>query len=283
MSKNTQRIYRLLEAAQAVATGRAASRLEEISFCSSYAEPGYQDPTAGLIVFGNWNPVCGFDVPREVQKRDVVVRLARALERAGAELEWSDEWTTCTCCGGALRTSPDCYSWVKSYWSLPDGCGDVCKECVEKHELDNYIEWLEGSPRHADTFGIDFAAHGYFKAQDDFENGFHRGQDADPEVIAESLRAKGIERFLFAIDGKGQFDINFSLWIHNDFKALWVGELDADETDGPSNSEALDRALRSVPVVDCPPGHVVISNIDVSAGTVETKVVPHIEFVAGLN
>jgi hypothetical protein len=282
MSKNTQRIYRLLEAAQAVATGRAASRLEEISFCSSYAEPGYTDPSAGLIVFGNWNPVCGFDVPREVQKRDVVVRLAKALERAGAELEWSDEWTTCTCCGGALRTSPDCYSWVRSYWQTDDGeC--ICRDCVKSKELDNYIEWLEESPRRADTFGINFEEHGYFKAQDDFENGFHRGQDADPEVIAESLRAKGIERFLFAIDGKGQFDINFSLWIHNDFKAQWSGELGRDETDGPSNSEALDRALRNVPVVACPPGHVVVTNIDVPSGKVETKVVSRVQFEAGLN
>ena len=47
--------------------------------------------------------------------------------------------------------------------------------------------------------------------EDGFEAGWY-GVDDNPETIAKRLCDKGITDFIFAIDGKGQFSIGFSVW-----------------------------------------------------------------------
>ena len=166
---------------------------ENVQYAAEYAEPGYSDPKSGIL-FADWN-----SCSRRVQD---------LLESAGYSLEWGEEWTTCGGCGKALRTSPDSYSWLPSYVA---DCGFLlCNDCVDP---ESYLESLEDSPRKAITIdSIDPTDFGYILLDDSFENGFHPGQNDDPVKISKDLHAEGYKHLIFKIDGKGQFDISFSVW-----------------------------------------------------------------------
>lgn len=89
-------------------------RLHVFNYANEYAEPGYSlaEGQRGVL-FGNWNCLsrAGLDL----------------LEQSYA-LEWCDEWSTCSDCGKAVRTSPDDMSWSPSY--LIDEGGLTCVECL---------------------------------------------------------------------------------------------------------------------------------------------------------
>lgn len=206
--------------------------LEQADGCfqlhESYAEPGYTDPESGLIATGDWN---SRTVRRKVYPRvipswltvkdpdatyehidNTMPRIGTILKKLGAELEWEDEWCACEECHKLFRTSPNSYSWTRSYWDS-EGCGYYCEACVID-DPEDYLESLEGNPRKANTLDLDLEKQGYRKVDIDFENGLHGGQDDNSEKIAESLRKLGVERFIFEIDGVGQFEISFSVWVH---------------------------------------------------------------------
>lgn len=208
-------------------------RLEDTSFASRYSEPGYIDPENG-IVFGNWNsPV------RETSRPGrFFASVVKQLESAGVELQWSDEWTTCADCQGALRTSPDCYGWQPAYIKTDDG--EVCRDCAAKHPEDT-LELFIGNPDKALSIKLDLPALGFVRVQS-FEHGMHPGQDASPQVIAATLGKLGVSRFVFTLDSTGQFDIEFSLWVDKS-EASRFRELSASESEGESVSGRLKRGL----------------------------------------
>lgn len=202
------------------------TELEYIEFATHYSEPGYSEPEAGLIAFGNWNEVSNWDP--ETRERSLVTKapalLAEHLERAGISIEWSDEWRTCCECGGAVRTQPDSYSWLPSYVMTDDG--EVCATCLRQDPA-AYLETLEGDASKALTIrGIDPSEFGYVRygAEGEFEAGMHPGQNDDPKEIAKSLEADGVTRYLFEIDSQGQFDTRFSVWVHEDETETVTGD-----------------------------------------------------------
>jgi hypothetical protein len=170
-----------------------ASYIENMGWASEYAEPGYTQPEKGIL-FSDWNYFC-----REV---------CNILERAGYELEWEDEWSTCGECGKAVRTSPDSYCWQPSYFFVND-CEILCVDCTDKEE---YLESIEDNPRTALNDHIDPADYGYVKLEGNFESGWHNGQTDDPKKIYARLHAAGHKRLLFNIDKSSQFYIVFSIW-----------------------------------------------------------------------
>lgn len=267
-------IENLIECAKAKARARGqhrnASHMECITWTGHYSEPGYSTDKR-LIVFGNWNPE---NFTPEQKRVDVMLRLAKALERY-AELEWEDEWTTCGDCGGAIRTQPDSFGWQQSYWE--DDSGAQCAECAQKHPS-ALLHWLEGNHRRALTFDkVDLSAHGFTQLQSGFEHGFHSGQDASPELIAKELRKVQIERFIFKLDSTGQFDFNFSVWIHGDDLAKAAkADLSPERTNGPSISQGLDRALRaaSQQAASLPGSGCIVSKLNPYDGTAQTERVP---------
>lgn len=246
----------------------------QFTFAPDYAEPGYSSPENG-IVFGNWNPVCGFNEPKEIQNRCPCVRLARILKNLGAEIEWEDEWATCCNCSKAIRTQPDSYGWRRSYWQSDEG--EICIECVRKNPSD-FLEWCEGNPSRALTFDLPLADLGYVRLDADFERGLHNGQDSDPAKIAEELAGKGITRFVFTLDASGQFDARFSVHVHNEQLPLASTlDLSAQNTDGVSYSANLERALRSAALASRKDGECLITKIDVSTGETRSAFVPQPE------
>jgi hypothetical protein len=80
----------------------------------------------------------------------------------GIEIEWSDEWTTCSDCGGLVRTQPSSYCWTASHFFFDSG-DDVCHECI-KRDPTEYFEALEGDFNRGVSFDdLDPADYGYIK------------------------------------------------------------------------------------------------------------------------
>lgn len=157
-------------------------------------EPGYDDKPVALA---NWN-----NIPEKVYK---------ALEFMGYSCEWGDEWGYCCDCYKAFRTSPDSYGWQQYYAWIGD-CDVVCGDCI-KNNPEEYLEMLENNPKKCDTLYLDLESLGYELMEDDFENGLHPGQNDNPVEILEKYKSKYPNgKFIFRLDGTGQFDIEFSIY-----------------------------------------------------------------------
>ena len=166
-------------------------------FASHYGEPGYTDPKLGIL-FANWNNVPQF--------------ISDALERRGFELEWSDEWIIQHETDKAYRTSPDCYSWTP-YYHLTNG-GEVIGGDEIEADPDDYIEEILNDCHKVNVFDIDFEAHGFTEVQeDDFETGWHPGQNDDPAKVFAHLKQSNPDHdFLFDITEQSQFYMKWKVW-----------------------------------------------------------------------
>jgi len=183
-------------------------------------EPGYDDK---FMVAANWNKM--------ERIRDFIERYFGG----DVSIEWSDEWTGCTDCGKAFRTSPDCHAWLPYYVTGNDGimCGDCAKENIE----DVLAEFIDSQNRAImDWMMPEAEKAGFICALNDpwfgemkckrFQTGWHPGQNDTPQKALEELYLlcdedvkKGRQFFedkyeyLFAITGKGQFDIDWTVLI----------------------------------------------------------------------
>ncbi|KKL06557.1 hypothetical protein LCGC14_2594850 [marine sediment metagenome] len=181
-----------------------------IQIVDGCVEPGYDDKS---VVLGDWNNRETYDRDRRtvLTVNNTPPRLAALFKKLGFAVEWDDEWITCGGCQKAIRCQPDSYSWTQ-YW-YEDGCELYCFDCVLE-DPDDYIDYLNGhSGRCYMLDALDLTKYGYELHSDDYENGWHPGQNADPKEIAEQLKKEGITDFIFKLDGKGQFGINFSVWV----------------------------------------------------------------------
>lgn len=206
---------------------------------AGYSEPGYTDPEIGIIATGNWNDDDRYDndTRTRVVTSDVPSRLASVLEKLGVEIEWEDEWSSCSDCGKLVRTSADSYHWQPNY-VLGDG-ELLCHDCVEEDPA-AHLESLEGNEHACNTIeSIDPAQHGYVAFNDDsYETGWHPGQNDSPATVAKELRAKGVERFVFQLDENSQFYSRWSVYVHEG-EAHLVGLADApvDDENGDGDVE----------------------------------------------
>jgi hypothetical protein len=190
-----------------------------------YAEPGYGDDDT-VVVLGNWNPKRWVDRndPNDVltDEESLPSRLGDMLgEIDGVETEWLDEWYSCSDCGRAVRTEPNSYSW-RPYYAWVHECEIVCADCLMKdvegsitagdwiNNSSNALTWIDGYglERHTDFVKWEPGN------EQDYENGWHPGQDDDPRKILESILDRHPEaEVVFLIDANGQFDTHFSAWV----------------------------------------------------------------------
>lgn len=257
----------------------AACSLEGIQLHEGYSEPGY---SGEFVATGNWNDITVYN--KDTNKFDLLDdtpgRVARGLEKLGFEIEWEDEWISCSVCNKLVRTTADSYHWVRAY--IDDNCEIICCNCV-KEEPAQYLELFEGSHKKAWTIeGVNPEDFGYQKVTKDFETGWYGGQNDDPKAIAESLKKMGIERFLFDITAVGQFDTHFRVLIHeSELPKFSAQAFSEDETTGPDPAVVIQSALQNMPVVSNPGPGVVYHKIN-SDGTVDTKIISPEEFVKGV-
>ena len=195
--------------ASSAVTPAGRERIGNIEFHDGYAEPGYD---GDLVATGNWNNITRYD---DEERRIVTLdetpgRVGSLLEKIGVEIEWSDEWDNCAECQKLFRISPDSYGWTRCW--VEDGEDRVCEECLD---YEDHFKELEGDPTKCNVLNVKPVDHGYVKIND-YERGLHPGQDADPHLIAKRMESWGIERFIFHMESKGQFDARFALYVHND-------------------------------------------------------------------
>ena len=316
MSDNKVRdAWRLIRAAANTAMEpRAKERIEEMDVRDHVDDFDFDEP---VVAVGNWNEI---SVYRQVtgatggghhETLDVTPkRLARALEKIGVELAWSDCVDTCDDCNKLLNTNPHSYGWQPRY--VCSEYGTCCLECLDPVQ---HLEGLEGQPNRANNVpDVDPTEHGYFLFEEGLEHGWHPGQDASPEVIAKAMRKRGIERFLFHIDDIGQFDMKFSVYVHEDERGKvgakrWhckgcghdqagddcdelecekCGECDwtplaepltREEVNGPSVSEAMKRGLQAATVASSALTGEGVKYVKVMGDqVVEARVIPPGEF-----
>jgi len=287
-----EKVDEILENAEKTAkTDEARERLGEIQIHFKYCEPWYHLDEGKLILTGNWNDITQYikDVGFETID-DTMSVVAKLLEEAGCELEWSDEWQECEGCSGIFRIKPDGHGWKKSYFTFKDD-STFCEECIIKHCLNDYLEEHEGNDKRAITIdGIDLSEHGYVKADVDFENGLYHGQNDDPKNIGKTLKKNGITRYLFYLDSVGQFDMNFSVWIHEEeIEKFGLEQIQSilrhEVPEWSDNAENAKKTLQqaSLQASELRQGEgVVYSKIDVSTGTATTRIVSPEEFADGI-
>lgn len=151
LSKPYELVWRLCQ----LVASEAYSQVTWVQTYSHYAEPGYDEPTSGVIAVGDWNSVRRWD---DVEQRhelldDTPELLGDLLEKLGCSLEWSDEWTFCDECGGLVRTQPDGFDWQPYYDYDGDG-GIVCHDCRPAHPGPEATECGEcGSALGVNCFG----------------------------------------------------------------------------------------------------------------------------------
>lgn len=185
---------------------RATFEIEDMRWSDKYAEAGYSTNAKRGILFANWNYF-----PRNTTD---------LLERMGYEIKWSDEWTFCEDCQGAIRIQADSYSWKAGYFFDEADGTLTCESCVLADEslTARYVEAVSYNPyavprndvRSITFDGIDLTKLGYTLIEADLENGLHPHQTDNPQAIGQKLAA--YERIVFTVDTVSAFDCGFSVW-----------------------------------------------------------------------
>ena len=102
-------------------------------------------------------------------------------------------------------------------------------------------------------------------------------------MIAKHLKKCGIRRFLFSLDSVGQFDMDFSVWVHKD-ESEKIPSLQLDcsaNVDGLSVSEGLKRSLQNSTIAasKLAPGPGIVYTQCNSDGSAAAVKIPSEEFV----
>ena len=210
----------------------------QVQLYSGCAEPGYDDIP---VLAADWNgpSISGnSDYTHKNGKQELTNRgreRYRLYKLGGfinnffgsdVSTEWDDEWTSCGECGKAIRTNPDSYSWEPNF--VQSDWGFVCADCASEDDLADYTNttdraipsWMRGI---ADKAGFICALDDpYFSAScKRFQTGFHPGQNDTPQEALKELfdlcESKDFFKskydYLFAITGKGQFDLSWTVLI----------------------------------------------------------------------
>lgn len=212
-----------------------------------YCEPGYDE--GKMVAFANWNNVTRWDEKNRewITVDDTPQRVGNLLEKLDVELDWQDCYQRCEDCYKYFRTTGDCHGW-RMHGHIGDGWCQ-CADCIAEDPA-HVLEELEGNPRKALTYDIDMEDQGYVNlcwdesgCIDSWENGLYGGQDADPYKVSEDLDARDASRHIFQIDSTGQFDVDFSVWVHRECLGI------AEDAEWPEVYSAIQSFLAKP--IDC--------------------------------
>lgn len=192
-------------------------------WADGYGEPGYS--SEGPVVLGDWwcrRQDCGYPDRYDNGKREVhglewhYPRVFAALEDAGCELVWDDEWVIPDGTNAAYRTTADSYQWQPTAVFN----SDTCEYMVPEDGHDVWLEWAENDPSRClmerSVSDADMTAAGYVEHECGLENGWHPGQDADPVKIADAIRREAGDDdvdIIFQLSETSQFYIGFCVWV----------------------------------------------------------------------
>ena len=187
--------------------------LQDIS-CGEYAEGGYELQKGKIcVLFGDWNTgrsvkdmldMC--NIPYTEKRENA---LARELEKK-FELEWEDEWASCSNCGKYVRTNPTSWNWTPSY-ALTE-CDITCRLCV-KDVMEDILKEFINNPAKAWQLNESFLEDEGFTLLDEiYENG--HGSNDVPEPILKKLQEKYKDSdFIFCIHSTGMLNVQFKVFM----------------------------------------------------------------------
>jgi hypothetical protein len=130
------------------------------------------------------------------------------------DTDWLDEWTGCTTCQGAVRTSPDCYSWTRAYIETEDFEETVCHDCC-REDPGWYFEQVKNRVTNGGLLG-EPDEYGWLKVTprgyaDRWQNGWHPGQNDDPSKQLELLNNNGYD-VVFQLH-QSQFYVEWEIFV----------------------------------------------------------------------
>lgn len=196
------------------------------------AEIGYEDKP---MICADWNTPSAYkdnrfdwntngSLTEHGKKRKLTAQIGEFIETFfdnEIEINWYGEYTSCSCCNKAVRTSHDSYSWQKCYVDVE--YDTICHECYE----DNIEEIIDTFINNSDMAIPDnlielFEENGFICLENIKENpytnencgmyetGFHPGQNDNPQDV-EKWVIENLPKhdFVFAINSVGQFDISW--------------------------------------------------------------------------
>lgn len=198
-------------------------------------------------------------------------------------IEWgfSDEYDRCRCgnCDKIVRTSPNSYTWTPPLFI--DGEGYISDDCVAEGDFDDYILEEYANVQKSIPESRDPSDLGLVQINEDsFQNGFFHGMDDTPDPIIESLNNADID--VWFVVHPSQFHCDFDVYVKEcDYNAA-VNILEGTDTyQGYSTAGNLEKALSSIKLQPESTEGVTVNTVDVSSGTVKTKVVSNQDFIDG--
>ena len=190
----------------------------EVNQFDGYA-PGSGDPDVKVFT-ADWNTETRWDAEhnQSIVLDDSLSRLGELLESLpNTEIDRSDQVDGCGECYKAIETQPTHYGWTPPYAFVED-VGNVCQGCLQ-NDPEAYLVDLEENDNSAlsPSLGIDPSDYGYQQVPQEYETGWHPGQNDSPTTVRHTLSDQlWMTRYLFAIDSTGQFDTQWSIWIHEE-------------------------------------------------------------------
>lgn len=168
------------------------------------------------IVGGEFMIVEGWDDVKALEEATSLEMDEIAKIVCGDTDNWgfSDEYTTCSDCGGLIKTSPNSYSWTPDF-AIVNDCELLCGECI-KANPQGYLEDLINNPSKANTIldSEDLEREGFKKLEEnEYESGWY-GKNDDPKKIFDNL-SENYGEVIFEISSSGQFCTNFVCWVRS--------------------------------------------------------------------
>lgn len=199
-------------------------RHDDWQWCSEYGEPGYGNADTFVVVMGDYWCRCGHNphtgrrktwgdgeiAPTDLHSySDHHPRFWAAMEAAGVEFEWYDEWTVDYDNDKAYRTTGDSYSWQTSIVWTDDG-----EFLTPDDDIETWIEWAADDPKRCIPDRVytvyDLMRAGFEQYNGGYESGWHKGQTDDPtEILATVKRWHPDDTVVFVLTEASQFYIGF--------------------------------------------------------------------------
>ena len=100
---------------------------------------------------------------------------------------------------------------------------------------------------------------------------------------AQTFRDQGISRFIFRLDGTRQFDMSFSVYVHeSEYDLIDREDFEASPTAGLDPAVQLQKALADASVkMATVEGGIKVANCDLDSGTARVRVVDPETWVKG--
>lgn len=138
------------------------------------------------------------------------------LTSLGMDWGFADSYEVCSQCSALISTQPSSYGWTPDFWVDTVNSAILCGNCI-RADSEYYLDSLVNDPARANTILTteELEQNGFRRVNvEEYENGFHPGQNDNPRQIFETLQAEHPEaEVIFHINGNGQFDTRFSAYI----------------------------------------------------------------------